>query len=182
MFFSKRKRYVRNESKFFYWMITAFVLSLGMLAGFFAFEFGDGSFWNQTKENENIFTYSFVKNCIFATFLFINAFSFAGFPITLMLVFFAGYIQAVSVFYIFASKMSFSFGSLLRIIPHSALSLYMVMFLSVGVMHYSKKMFCSFVTGRGRFMMGKDTFNLFLSYAFAIFLSTIIALYESNFI
>ncbi len=153
-----------------------------MLGGFLAFKFGGEKYVPAVGAVENVFSYSFIKNCIFMTLLLLNAFSLIGFPLSSMLIFFAGYMQAVSAFYIFISNMPFSFKFLLRVIPHSALSLYITMFMGVHVLNYSKQFFGAFTMGRSKAFLGQETLRLIIHYFYSLFIIACIAFYEANFL
>ena len=182
MFFVNKKRRRCPENKSAYWIIVAFIMSIGMLCGFFSFKFGGEKYLYTVGIIENVFTYSFVKNCIFMTMLFLNSFSLVGFPLSAMLLFFVGYLQAISAFYIFANNTPFSFVFLLRIMPHSVLSLYISMFMGVHILSYSKKLYTAFVYGRNKAFLREDIIRLLFLYFYSLFISACIAFDETNFL
>ena len=181
--FSFAKKHVRhrkqNRINPFY-LISVVFISIGMIVGYFNLNITDAIILPKSTQPFLVFKFSFIKNSVLLIFMFLNAFSILGFPITSSILVLNGYLVTVSVANMYINGLNTE--KILFLIcnfPHIALVVTANIVLSESVYNFSQKLFLMITKNAYRSGLGLKFKDLIIRFLICISIVVVAALYEA---
>ena len=181
--FSFLKRHVRHRNKKRinpFYLISVIFISIGMIIGYFNLNIVDAIILPKSTQPFLVFKFSLIKNSVLLIFMFLNAFSVLGFPITSTILVLNGYLVTVSVANMYINALNTEkIVFLIYNFPHIALVVTANILLSESVYNFSQKLFLMISKNAYRSGLGLKFKELIIRFIICISIIVMAALYEA---
>lgn len=126
-----------------------------------------------------IFKFSFFKNSIILSIIFINAFSFLGFPLTSTVLVADGYILSASLFYTFLNGTNTQkILYFIKNLPHISLNILAIILVSEAVFDTTYQLFLAFFKSNSRLYLNNKLKKMLVRYLIGLAIMFLSAIYE----
>ncbi len=179
MFLFKRKhRKNRKKSNLIYYLFSISMICAGIIAGYS--NVGQDVVHDTIKilNNVSLIKFSFIKNLIIISFIYLNSFSLVGIPVCSSVLILNGYmlVHALNSMYLSAENSKFIF--VLTNLPYLTLHIFALILISSVAVEFSKNLFIYVVKSTNKHTINYEFKELTLKYFICVILVFVSALYE----
>ena len=176
--FKQKHRKKRKSRKLIYYFFAMMMICSGIMVGYI--NLGQDVVFDSTKilSNFSVAKFSFTKNLIYISLIYLNSFSLVGIPICGSILILNGYMLVYALNSMFLSSHLNKFVFVLRNLPYLTVHIFALILISSVSLEFSKNLFIYVIKSANKYALNYEFKELTLKYFICIILIFFSALYE----